>query len=86
MSVPIILVGNGLGAVVVRELTIRGVDRIRNYPFLKNGAMYSILFLGILMLLESFGIEVPHFAAPLITFTIIGYFLFLSIRRKQHIG
>lgn len=83
MSVPIIILGNGLGAIVVRELTIRGVDRIRNYPYLKNGAMYSIFFLGIVMLLDSFGVHIPHYVAPLITFAVIGFFLYKSIYRKN---
>ena len=79
MSVPIILLGNGLGAVVVRELTIRGVDKIKNYAYLKNGAMYSILFLGLVMLVDSFGIHVPHYVAPLVTFTSIGFFFYKSL-------
>jgi len=80
MSVPLILLGNGLGAYVVRELTLRGVDRIRDYPYLKNGAMYSIAFLGAIMLTDAFGIHVPKYAAPMITFVIIGFFLWKSIR------
>ncbi|MBP6342397.1 MAG: DUF475 domain-containing protein [Candidatus Omnitrophica bacterium] len=80
MSVPIIILGNGLGAVVVRELTIRGVDKIRNYPYLKNGAMYSIFFLGMIMITDSFGVHVPHYLAPLVTFGVIGYFLWKSVR------
>lgn len=80
MSVPLIILGNGLGAMVVRELTIRGVDKIKNYPYLKNGAMYSIFFLGVIMLLDSFGVHIPHFVAPLITFGVIGFFLMKSIR------
>ncbi len=82
MSVPIILLGNGLGAVVVREFTIRGVDQIKKFPLLKNGAMYSVFCLGILMLLESFGVHVPHYAAPLATFIIIGFFFFKSVSKK----
>jgi hypothetical protein len=78
MSVPIIILGNGLGAIVVRELTIKGVDRIREYAYLKNGAMYSIFFLGVIMLLESFGVHVPYYVAPLITFAVIGFFFFKS--------
>ena len=85
MSVPIIILGNGLGAIVVRELTIRGVDRIRNYPYLKNGAMYSIFFLGVVMLLDSFGVHIPHYVAPLTTFIVIGFFLYKSIYRKNPI-
>lgn len=83
MSVPIIILGNGLGAVVVRELTIRGVDKIRNYPYLKNGAMYSIFFLGIVMLMDSFGVHIPHYVAPLTTFAVIGFFLIKSIRSTK---
>lgn len=83
MSVPIIILGSGLGAVVVRQLTIKGVDKIRSYPFLKNGAMYSIFFLGVIMLTDSFGIHVPHFVAPLITFAVIGYFLLKSIAHTK---
>lgn len=74
MSVPVIILGNGLGAVIVRELTIRGVEQIKKFPYLKNGAMYSVFFLGVMMLWESFGVEVPQMAAPAITLLIIGYF------------
>jgi hypothetical protein len=59
LSVPLILIGNGIGAFVVREFTVSNVDRIKKYIYLKNGAMYSILFLGIIMISESFGAHVP---------------------------
>ena len=72
LSVPLILIGNGVGAVVVRELTIRGVDRIRSYCYLKNGAMYSILVLGVIMLANSFGFHVPVWLSPVATFAIVG--------------
>jgi hypothetical protein len=85
MSVPIIILGNGLGALVVRELTIKGVDRIRHYAYLKNGAMYSIFFLGVIMLLESFGVHVPYYVAPLITFAVIGFFFFKSKSKSAKI-
>ena len=55
LAVPLILLGNGLGAMVVRELTIKGVGHIKKYVYLKNGAMYSIFFLGVIMLLEKIG-------------------------------
>ncbi len=83
MSVPLILIGNGIGAMVVREFTIRGVDKIRKYPYLKNGAMYSIFFLGVVMFLDSFGIHVPHYVAPVITFLVIGFFLTKSLKEKK---
>ncbi|HTY52894.1 MAG TPA: DUF475 domain-containing protein, partial [Methanomicrobiales archaeon] len=56
LSVPLIILGNGLGALVVRELTVGNINRIRQYIYLKNGAMYSILALGIIMILDSFGV------------------------------
>jgi hypothetical protein len=80
MSVPLILIGNGIGALVVRELTIRNVDNIKKYRYLKNGAMYSIFFLGIIMVLDSFGIQIPFWLSPLITFGIVGFFLVKSLR------
>ena len=78
LSVPLIILGNGLGSIVVRELTIRGVDKIKDYVYLKNGAMYSIFILGMIMLLESFGMKVPYYVAPVVTFIVIGYFAFKS--------
>jgi hypothetical protein len=80
MSVPLILIGNGIGAFVVRELTIRNVDTIRNYRYLKNGAMYSICFLGIIMILDSFGVHIPFWVSPVITFGVVGFFLIKSMR------
>ncbi len=80
MSVPLILIGNGIGAFVVRELTIRNVESIRKYRYLKNGAMYSILFLGIIMVLDSFSFHIPPWASPLITFGVVGFFFFKSTR------
>lgn len=85
MSVPIIILGNGLGAIIVREVTIRGVDRIKNYKYLKNGAMYSIFFLGVIMLSDSFGFEVPYYVAPVLTFVVIGYFYFKSVAAQKSI-
>jgi hypothetical protein len=80
MAVPLILIGNGIGAFVVRELTLRNVDNIKKYRYLKNGAMYSILFLGTIMILDSFGIHIPFWVSPLITFGVVGFFLVKSIR------
>jgi hypothetical protein len=82
MAVPLIIIGNGLGALVVRELTIRNVDTIRNYLYLKNGAMYSIFCLGIIMILDSFSLHIPFWASPLITFGIVGFFFVKSIRER----
>ncbi|MBN1534063.1 MAG: DUF475 domain-containing protein [Spirochaetes bacterium] len=80
LSVPLILIGNGIGALVVRQVTVGNIKRIKRFPFLKNGAMYSILALGSIMLAESFGFHVPSWGSPAITFVIIGYFLWKSFR------
>ena len=82
LSVPLIILGNGLGALVVRELTVGNIDRIRQYLYLKNGAMYSIFALGTIMILESFGFGIPGYLPPLITFAIVGYFLLKSKRAR----
>jgi hypothetical protein len=83
LSVPLILIGNGIGALVLRQLTVGNIDRIKKYVFLKNGAMYSILFLGLIMILDSFGFHIPSWVSPVATFAIIGYFFFLSKRELQ---
>jgi hypothetical protein len=80
LSVPLILIGTGIGALVVRELTIRNVERIKRYVFLKNGAMYSIMVLGMIMILDSFGVHIPPWLSPIATFGIVGFFLAKSIR------
>jgi hypothetical protein len=80
LSVPLILIGNGIGAIVVRQLTVGNIERVKKYLFLKNGAMYSILCLGIIMLCDSFGLDLPSWLSPVITFAIIGYFFFKSCK------
>jgi hypothetical protein len=83
LSVPLIFLGNGLGAFVVRHLTINNVENIKKYRFLKNGAMYSILFLGAIMLLDSFGIEIASWVSPVITFGVVGFFFWKSKNRLE---
>ncbi|OGE18832.1 hypothetical protein A3D83_04325 [Candidatus Daviesbacteria bacterium RIFCSPHIGHO2_02_FULL_41_10] len=80
LSVPLILFGNGIGALVVRQMTVSNIDRIKRYVFLKNGAMYSIFFLGLIMLADSFGIHIPSWFSPVVTALVIGYF-FLKSRK-----
>ena len=80
LVVPLILIGNGIGAIVVRQVTVGNIGRIKKYLYLKNGAMYSILFLGSIMILDSFGFHIPPWVAPLITFAVVGYFFYKSRR------
>ena len=84
LSVPLILFGNGIGAFVVREITIGNIDRIKKYIFIKNGAMYSILFLGMIMLLDSFGVEIPTWLSPIVTFGVVGWFFYKSHRHLKN--
>jgi len=81
ISVPLIILGNGIGAFVVREITVKGIDKISRLIFLKNGAMYSIGMLGGLMILESFGKEYPFWLAPLNTSLLLALFLYLSLKQ-----
>ncbi|MBX7059355.1 MAG: DUF475 domain-containing protein [Leptospirales bacterium] len=80
LSVPLILLGNGLGAIVVRQLTLGNIERIKRLQFLKNGAMYSVLVLGAVMLAHAFGFHIPDWVSPVCTFAIVGFFLLKSIR------
>ena len=79
-AVPLILIGNGIGAVIVRQLTLKGMNRMNRLPYLSNGAMYSILMLGCIMLTESLGHNVPFWITPLATLIIVGYFAIRSWR------
>lgn len=81
LSVPLILLGNGLGAFVVRELTIGNIERIKKYRYLKNGAMYSVLVLGSVMLCDAFGLHIPQWVSPVSTILVIGFF-FLKSRKE----
>ncbi len=80
LSIPLILIGNGLGAFVLRKLTIGNIDRIKKYMFLKNGAMYSIFALGGIMVADGFGVHIPALVSPIVTFVIIVYFFWKSKR------
>ncbi len=71
-SLPLILIGNGLGALIVREITIKGIDKVAQYRFLKNGAMTSIGFLGIFMIFNSLGGRLPEYLPTLITLFLVG--------------
>lgn len=71
-NVLFILIGNGIGALIVREFTLRGIEHIGKYKWLKNGAMTSIGFLGFFMMLKAFGVHVPEWLPTIITFFFVG--------------
>ena len=81
--VPLIFIGNGLGAYVVRQFTVKGTDVIAKFAYLKNGAMYSIGVLGGIMVLEAFGKNFPFWLAPLNTLLLLAIFLILSLRELK---
>jgi hypothetical protein len=83
LSVPLILLGNGLGAYVVRYFTVRGIKTVKKYCYLKNGAMYSVASLGVIMLAESLGISIAPWLPTLITFAVVGLFLWLSAKKLR---
>ncbi len=74
----LIVIGLGIGAWIVRALTIKGMNLVVRYRFLKNGAMTSIGFLGLFMIIESFGIELPSFIPTAITFLLVGIAFYKS--------
>jgi hypothetical protein len=67
----LILIGIGIGAIVVRQFTIKGIDTIAKYKYLKNGALTSIGFLGLFMLLEAFNVDLPSILPIIITLALI---------------
>jgi hypothetical protein len=77
-SLPLIMLGAGLGAFLVRIVALGNIEKIRRYAYLRNGAMYSILVLGIIMICESFGFDFPFWISTLMTFIIIGLFFVKS--------
>ena len=83
LNVPLILIGNGIGALVLRQLTVSNLDIIKKLKYLKNGAMYSIFFLGVIMISDAFHIKIPHYVSPLITTIIVGYFYLKSKRESS---
>jgi hypothetical protein len=86
MSIPLIIIGNGLGALVVRELTVKGIDTINKYAYLKNGAMYAVGVLGGVMVLEAFGHEFPFWFIPLCSFAVLAVFLIMSVSELKKSG
>lgn len=79
----LILIGIGVGALVVRELTIKGIDTIAKYKYLKNGALTSIGFLGLFMILEGFKIDLPSYVPIIVTFLLIGVAFYISRRQLK---
>lgn len=82
-SLPIILIGNGIGALIVRQITVSNIEKVKKYKYLKNGAMYSIFALGSIMILHSFSVHIPEWITPVVTILIIGFFYYKSVREMK---
>lgn len=82
LSVPLIIIGAGVGAIVLRQLTVSNIERVKKYIYLKNGAMYSIFFLGLIMLLHAFDFHIPEWVSPVVTVIIVLYFF---LKSKNHL-
>jgi hypothetical protein len=85
LSVPLIVIGTAIGAIAVRELTARNIESVKKYKYLKNGAMYSIAFLGAIMLVDAFGGHIQQWVSPLATVAIMAYFFFASSRDLKRV-
>ena len=83
LAVPLILIGNGIGAIVLRQITVSNIENIKKYKYLKNGAMYSIAALGSIMILEAFHLPIPVWLSPIVTIGILGYFFYKSHRELK---
>lgn len=83
LSIPLILIGSGIGAYIVRTFTIHGIATVKKYRYLKNGAMYSVGSLGGMMLVESLGLHPRPWIAPLVTLVVVSIFFWLSRRELQ---
>jgi len=83
LAVPLILIGNGIGAVVLRQITVSNIERIKKYKYLKNGAMYSVMVLGAIMILESFHVPIYVWLSPVVTIIILSYFFLRSHRELK---
>jgi hypothetical protein len=59
---------------------VSNIERVKKYVYLKNGAMYSVLVLGSIMLLHAFGAHIPEWVSPAATIIVIGWFWFKSKR------
>jgi purine-cytosine permease-like protein len=75
---PLIFLSHIIGAILIRQITISNTDRIKKYVFLKNGAMNSILFSGMITLLNNFCFLIPKWLSPIVIALLVAYFFLKS--------
>lgn len=83
-SVLLIMAGLGAGAVWVRAMTIHLVKMktLAKYQYLEHGAHWAIGFLGVVMLLKLYGVELPEWLVGSLGIVFIGTAMITS-RQKQ---
>lgn len=84
-SVILIMAGLGAGAVWVRAMTIHLVrtNALAKYVFLEHGAHWAIGFLGAIMMLKLYHIELPEFIVGSLGLVFIGSAIFWSVRHAK---
>jgi uncharacterized protein len=86
-SVIIIMAGLGAGAVWVRAMTIHlaRAKMLSKYIFLEHGAHWAIAFLGAIMLLRLYHIELPEFVIGTLGIGVITVSVVSSIRHNKRV-
>lgn len=84
-SVIIIMAGLGAGAVWVRAMTIHLVrsNALKKYIFLEHGAHWAIAFLGGVMMLELYHVEIPEWIVGSLGIVFITAAIWWSIRHQR---
>jgi hypothetical protein len=84
-SVVIIMAGLGAGAVWVRAMTIHLVrtNALKKYIFLEHGAHWAIAFLGAIMMLELYHVEIPEWIVGSLGIVFITAAIWWSVRHAK---
>src|SRR5690606_34729361 len=87
-SIVIIMAGLGAGAVWVRAMTIHLVraKMLSKYVFLEHGAQWAIAFLGMVMLLELYHVELPEWIVGTLGIGFIAVAIWWSRRHAKRIA
>jgi len=84
-SVVLIMAGLGAGAVWVRAMTIHlvRIKALTKYQYLEHGAHWAIAFLGAIMLLKLYHIELPEWIVGTLGIICIAAAVLTSVRAKM---
>jgi len=82
-STPLILIGNGVGALVMRQLTVKNIQLVKRYKYLKHGAMYAMGALSMIMLSEVLGAHYPDWFSPVVAISIVGISFLIPVGNRR---